>query len=590
MGTTESLPVQETPDVSGAFPRLSDEQLAALTAHGEQRPTGPGEVLYREGDQHCDFFAVLAGTVALVEGYGQPEQRVIGVHGPRRFLGDLNLFTGQPAFLTAVVRDPGAVLVVAVDRLVEAVSHDPALGDLILRAYVARRSMLIELRTGLRIVGSRYSPDTRRLLEFAARNRLPHRWIDLENDDAAEALLRELDIAPDQTPVVILGERVLRNPDNTQLARTVGLPLPEGGEIDCDLLVVGSGPAGLAASVYGASEGMATVALDAVATGGQAGTSPRIENYLGFPAGISGSELADRAVIQAEKFGARISVPAEATALERGDGQYLVRLDDGRAVSARTVVIATGVRYRKLAVPRLDEFEGTSVYYAATQVEARVCRNDPVAVVGGGNSAAQASLFLAQHASLVRLLLRHDDLARDMSRYLADRIARNPSIEVLAHMEVRELIGDGKLEALVVEDNQTGQRRRIEARALFVFIGADPHTGWLGDLLALDDLGFILTGTDVERAVGAATPDAERAMGVATTGADGSGEGDGHRPSLLETSQPGVFAAGDVRSGSIKRVASAVGEGAVAVRLVHDYLAKTRGQAAQRFGASTRLA
>lgn len=280
----------------------------------------------------------------------------------------------------------------------------------------------------------------------------------------------------------------------------------------------------------------------------------------------------------------------EATALERADGHYLVRLDDGRVVSARTVVIATGVRYRKLPVPRLEEFEGTSVYYAATQVEARVCRNDPVAVVGGGNSAAQASLFLAQHASLVRLLIRHDDLARDMSRYLADRIARNPSIEVLAHMEVRELIGDGKLEALVVEDNQTGQRRRIEARALFVFIGADPHTGWLGDLLALDDLGFILTGTDVERAVGAATPDAERAMGVATTGADGSGEGDGHRPSLLETSQPGVFAAGDVRSGSIKRVASAVGEGAVAVRLVHDYLAKTRGQAAQRFGASTRLA
>jgi thioredoxin reductase (NADPH) len=578
MGTTESSPANETPDVSGAFPRLRDEQLASLGRHGERRPTRAGEILYREGDQCRDFFVVLAGTVALVDGNGQSKERVIGVHGPGRFLGDLNLLTEQPAFLTAVVREPGEVLVVSVDRLREAISHDPALGDLVLRAFVVRRSMLIELGIGLRIMGSRYSPDTRRLLEFAARNRLPHRWIDLENDDAAEALLRELNVAPGQTPVVILGERVLRNPDNAQLARTVGLPLPAGGEIDCDLVVVGCGPAGLAASVYGASEGLATVALDAVATGGQAGTSPRIENYLGFPAGISGSELADRALIQAERFGARISVPAEATALEHGDGQYLVRLDDGRTISARTVVIATGVRYRKLAVPRLDEFEGTSVYYAATQAEARVCHNDPVAVVGGGNSAGQASLFLAQHASQVRLLLRHDDLARDMSRYLADRIAQHPSIEVLAHTEVRELIGDGKLDGLVVEDNSTGRRRQIEARALFVFIGADPHTGWLGDLLALDDRGFILTGAD-----------AERAVGHATTATDGSGGGDGHRPSLLETSRLGVFAAGDVRKGSIKRVASAVGEGAVAVRLIHEYLAETRGPAAQHVGAATGL-
>jgi thioredoxin reductase (NADPH) len=547
VATTEPVRLPETPDLDGAFPRLSEQQLLALEAQGERRRVRQGEVLYREGDERCDFYVVLEGQVAILEGYGGAV-RVVAVHGPRRFLGELGLLTGQAAFLTAVAVEPGEVLVVPVERLRELVSQDAAFGDLVLRAYLIRRSMLIELGAGFRIVGSRYSPATRRLREFAARNRLPHRWIDLEKDKEAEALLRQLGVAPEETPVVIWrGEQVLRNPSNAELARAIGLPAPRPGGAVCDLVIVGAGPAGLAAAVYAASEGLATVTLDAIATGGQAGTSPRIENYPGFPSGISGSELTERTVIQAEKFGARISVPAEATALEQRDGHHLVRLDDGPAVEGRTVVVATGARYRKLAVPRLEEFEGTSVHYAATHVEAQLCHGDPVAVVGGGNSAGQAAVFLTRHAARVSLLIRGSDLGRSMSRYLADRIERTPGIEVLRHTEVRELVGEGTLEAVGVQDNRTGGRRSLKARALFVFVGAEPHTRWLGDRLALDDHGFVLTGADAVR-------------------------DDGRQPLLLETSLPGVFAAGDVRSGSIKRVTSAVGEGAMAIRLAHEYL------------------
>jgi thioredoxin reductase (NADPH) len=541
----------ETPDRYGAFPRLSDAQIETLARRGERQRVEPGEVLFREGDKRYDFFVVLDGKVMVVSGYGG-EERMIAVHGPRRFLGELSLLTGQAAFFTAVVREPGEVLVVPVERLRALVTQDTVLGDIVLRAYLLRREMLIGLGAGFQIVGSRFSPDSRSLREFAARNRLPHRWIDLEEDEAAEALLNGLDVAPEETPVVIWrGNQVLRNPSNEELAQMIGLRARSVAEDVCDLLVVGAGPAGLAAAVYGASEGLGTVALDAVATGGQAGTSPRIENYLGFPSGISGAELADRAEIQAEKFGARISVPAEATALDERDGYYVVRFDDGSEATARTVLITTGARYRKLDVPRLEELEGTCVYYAATMMEAHLCRGDPVAVVGGGNSAGQATLFLAQHTTKVTLLIRHEDLGRDMSRYLADRIERSPKVEVLRTTEVRELVGDRALEALVVENNQTGERRRIEARELFVFIGAKPHTGWLGDKLALDDRGFVLTGRAVRPAE------------------NGEGQDAGHEPYLLETSLPGVFAAGDVRSGSIKRVASAVGEGAMAIRLVH---------------------
>jgi thioredoxin reductase (NADPH) len=560
LGFAEPEPLLETADSDGAFPRLSDQQIQRLAAHGERRRTQPGEVLFREGDEHYDFFVVLEGKVAVVHGYGDRDEQVIAVHGPRRFLGELSLLTGQAAFFTAVVREAGEVLVVPVERLRRLVSHDSTLGDLILRAYLIRRELLIGIGAGFRIVGSRYSPDTRRLRELATRNRLPHRWIDLEEDAVAERLLRELSIAPEETPVVIwAGREVLRNPSNVELARRIGLPAPRAPEGLSDLLVVGAGPAGLAAAVYGASEGLTTVILDAIATGGQAGTSSRIENYLGFPSGISGAELAERATIQAEKFGAQLSVPAEATALEPRDGHYAVSVIDGPTVHARTVVIATGARYCKLPVPGIERFEGTSVFYAATLMEAMMCRGDPIAVVGAGNSAGQATLFLARHAGRVCLVIRSDDLGKSMSRYLADRIERNPDIEVLLHTEVREVCGTDALEALVIQDNQTGERRVLPARALFVFIGAEPHTDWLGDEVALDDRGFVLTGAEATRA---RLDDREPIE---------------HRSApLLETSRPGVLAVGDVRSGSIKRVASAVGEGAMAVRIVHDHLATYR--------------
>ena len=551
----EAAALPETPDLDGAYPRLSQAQLATLEPYGERRPIQTGNVLYTEGDPSESLYVILAGRVAMVEAYGTDEQRVVRVHGPGRFLGELSLLTGQTEFLTAVALDGGEVLVVPVEGLRAVVSRDPVLGDDILRACLLRRTLAIGLGAGFRIVGSRYSQDTRRLRDFAMRNRLPHRFIDLEDDPAAENLLRHLGVGPEDTPVVVWRDRVLRNPSNAELARMVGLATVAGGESTCDLLVIGAGPAGLAAAVYGASEGLTTVAVDAVAIGGQAATSSRIENYLGFPAGISGGELADRAVIQARRFGARTSVPATAQQLTQNDGHYLIRFSDGTAVSARTVVLATGARYRKLPVPRLEEFEETSIYYAATPMEAQLCLNDPVVVVGGGNSAGQATIFLADHVGKIRLVIREHRLDEHMSRYLADRIERDPRIEVLVHTEVRELLGDKSLEAVVVQDNETGEQRTLEARELFVFIGATPCTDWLAGTLALDSGGYVLTGSEAARA------------------ANGQFDELGRAPLMLETTEPGVFAVGDVRSGSIKRVASAVGEGSMAVRLVHEHLA-----------------
>ena len=368
-----------------------------------------------------------------------------------------------------------------VEQVRRLVDEDSGLGDEILRAYLVRRSLAIGLGVGFRIIGSRFSADTARLRDFASRNRLPHRCIDLETDVEAERTLRQLRIGPRDTPLVVWRHHLLRNPSNAELAAMIGLPAPaDDAPSTCDLLVVGAGPAGLAAGVYGASEGLRTVVLDAVAAGGQAATSSRIENYLGFPAGISGGELAERAVIQADKFGAHTRIPASAIGLERDDGQYTVRLDGGGLATARTVIVATGARYRKLPVPRLEEFEESSVFYAATPLEAQLCVDDPVVVVGGGNSAGQAALFLADHARTVRMVVREHTLDEFMSSYLADRILTDGRIEVLVHTEVRELVGErGVLEAVVVEDTASGERQRVEARELMVFIGAEPCTGWL---------------------------------------------------------------------------------------------------------------
>jgi len=545
--------VAETPDRDGAFPRLDENQRARLRTLGRLRTVQPGEVLFSAGDEGSDFFVIESGTVAIVQGYGK-ENRVIAVHGPHRFLGELSLITGQRLYLSGIVRDAGEVIQIPVEKLRELVDEDKALGDEILGAFIARRSILIDVGAGIKVIGSRFSPDSRRLREFLARSRMPHQWIDLEEDEEADALLRSLAVEPNQTPVVIAsGGEILRNPSNAELGRALGLGSTGSPPALCDVVVVGAGPGGIAASLYAASEGLDVLGVEAIASGGQAGTSARIENYLGFPTGISGSELAQRAGLQAQKFGARLAVPAAGEELKSTHGRHEIKLSNGEVATGRTVVIASGAQYRRLDVPRLDEFEGGGVYYAATQAEAQLCAGDPVMIVGGGNSAGQAAMFLSGRASHCRLLIRGDDLAKSMSRYLVDQIERNDSIAVCRHSQVIELGGERELETVTIADTRSGERTRVPARALFVFIGASPHTEWLEDQLATDDAGFLLTGGDVQ-------------------GADVA-EFNGDRPFFLETSRPGIFAVGDVRSGSIKRVASAVGEGSMAIRLVHERLA-----------------
>jgi thioredoxin reductase (NADPH) len=543
--------VEETPNRGGAFPRLDEDQRALLRQAGDVRRVSPGEVLYREGDRGYDFFAIESGAVAIVEGF-EYENRVIAVQGPHRFLGDLTLLRGATAWLTAVVRDAGEVIQLPAARLRNVLAGDEELTNIILTAYLARRSVLIEFEAGARLIGSRYSRDTRRLREFLARNRVPFHFVDMEEDTEAESCLRSMKVEPGQTPIVVAAGAVLRNPSNAELSARLGLGARGAPPALCDLVIVGGGPAGLAAAVYGASEGLDTQAIDSVAFGGQASTSSKIENYLGFPAGISGSELAERAGLQAAKFGARMVVPAEAASLVREDGHYAIALADGSVVNGRALIIATGARYRKLDVPELCRYEGEGVYYAATQAEAQLCSGSPVLVVGGGNSAGQAAMFLSRHASSCRLLIRGDDLGKSMSRYLVDEIERNERVELLRNTEIKELRGEPTLAAAVLEDTRTGQRREVEAQAVFVFIGASPHTEWLGGAVASDEHGFLLTGREIEN-------------GNLTAY-------NGDQPMFLETSQPGIFAVGDVRSGSIKRCASAVGEGSMAVQLVHERL------------------
>ncbi len=549
------LGLEEPANRHGAFPRLDEDQRARLRAVGQVRRVDANNVLFREGDLVSDFFVVESGAVAIVRGYGG-ENRVIAVHGRHRFLGELNLLSGARVYLTAVVRDPGEVIQVPLAELFKLIRDDEELANLILQAFLARRSILIDIGGGIKLVGSRYKPDSARLREFLARNRVPHQWIALEDDEEAETLLRSLGIEPAETPVVIGGQnKVLRNPSNAKLASVLRLGSREPPPAMCDLVIVGGGPAGLAAAVYGASEGLDTQAIDAVAFGGQASTSSRIENYLGFPTGISGSELAERATLQARKFGARLVVPARATRLSREDGHFTIQLDSGEAVNGRSVIVATGAQYRKLDVSELARYEGNGVYYAATQMEAQMCYGDPVLIVGGGNSAGQAAMFLSHHAASCRLLVRGHDLSASMSRYLIDELAGRPQAEIVTGCEIIALQGEDSLQAAVVRDNRTGEQRELEARALFVFIGAEPHTNWLRGQVAMDEHGFLLTGADLQ-------------------GDDLGAYGDQH-PFFLETSSRGIFAVGDVHSGSIKRVASAVGEGSMAVKLVHQRLASS---------------
>jgi thioredoxin reductase (NADPH) len=538
-------------------PTLREDQIAILRRYGHTRKTEVGEVLFRAGDTSNDFIVVLEGQVEVIEEFAG-ETRTVGVFRGGRFLGDLTMLTGQAVIPSAVIREGGKVLAIPREQLKEVVTEEPNLSDIILKAFIARRSWGMRAGFGLRIIGSRHSGDATRLREFAARNRLLHVWIELEEDPGAEALLEQFGAKPSETPVVIWkGEEVLKNPTNAELARIMGLKVDAPRERTYDLVVVGAGPAGLGASVYGASEGLSTLALESVALGGQAGTSSRIENYPGFPAGLSGFELATRILVQADKFGARTAVPQEAVGLKRENGFYLIQPAEGGQVVARSVIVATGARYRRLDVPRLEHFEGVSIHYAATEVEAQRCEGEEVVVVGGGNSAGQAAVYLARRTRRVYLLIRGEDLGKSMSRYLVDRIMDAENVELLANTEVREFMGEHQLEAVVVENNRSGARRTISARALFVFIGAEANTGWLEGAVELDESGFVLTGRELDGSV---------LEGNAWHGLS-------REPYPSETSLPGVFAAGDVRSGSIKRVASAVGEGSMAVRFVHQHLA-----------------
>lgn len=535
-----------------AFPTLSTDQLSRLQAFGEVRATRPGEVLFQEGDPNYNFIVILEGEVAIV---ARPEDAAnpVAVHGPGRFLGELNMLTGQAVYLAAVVREAGQVLRITPEKLREVVATVPGLSEVILDAFIARRALLLtRASAGLKIVGSRYSQDTLRLREFTARNQLPHSWLDTNEVDATD-LLERFGVSEGDTPIAIWQDRdLLKNPTTLELAKHVGLDLHVPTDQTFDLVIVGAGPGGLAASVYGASEGLSTVTVEAIATGGQAGTSSRIENYLGFPAGLSGAELSSRAEVQALKFGARITVPRRVVNLEREKDCYTLTLDDGGHVRGRSVIVATGARYGKLNVPSLEVFEGAGVYYAATEIEARLYRDDVVIVVGGGNSAGQAAIYLSQSARTVHLMIRGGDLGKSMSRYLLSRIKAIPNVEVHLYTEICELLGEDRLTGVVTLNNRADKRRSLEAGAIFTFIGATPYTEWLQGTLELDGRGFVLTGRDLQDTQAYREQQRE--------------------PLLLETSFPGVFAVGDVRSGSVKRVASAVGEGSIVVRFVYQVL------------------
>ena len=508
-----------------ASPPLSDSQLKALAELGEERTAEVGETLFRIGDQRYPFIAIVEGEVSIRDAAGHE----IVSHGASKFLGELSLLSGQAAFLTAVVTQPLRYIAVDRDVLRELLYEDGPLSDLVLSTFIARREALQRVQdVGLEIVGPRSSQATMRMLDFLRMNRLPFTWHETEDG-----------LDPSSLPLVRLpGGPDLLAPSTGQVSRALGIGRELGPREEVDLLVVGAGPAGLGAAVYGASEGLDTLVIDATVLGGQAGSSRRIENYLGFPAGISGTELTSRAATQARKFDARLATPFRAESLEPGDGRHVVKLEEGHEIAARAVLLATGAQYRRLGCEDLAEYEGMSVFYAAGPPEAQLCGASRVAVLGGGNSAGQAAVWLARGGALVTLLHRRADLRETMSDYLIRELERF-GVTVRDRSEISHLHGaDGQLEALTLTDGE-----RLPVSFLFLFLGASPCTEWLGDVVARDDDGFILTGP-------AASTDL-----------------------MLETSVPGVFAAGDVRSGSTKRCATAVGEGAMAVQLVHARLA-----------------
>jgi thioredoxin reductase (NADPH) len=536
------------------LPDLDDSEIAQMEPYGRRRLVQAGEYLYRAGDIGYDFYVVLSGQIEVVlqvDGH----ERIIVTHGPGRFLGELNLLTGLRVFVSARVAEDGELLAIPVEEFRRIIATEPQLSDKILATFMARRNELLKgAGAATRVIGSQFSPQVLQLREFLSRTRIPYEWLDQDEDPQVEGLLEQFALGSSDLPVVVASGTVIRRATPGMLSDYFGLTVEQLPQRCFDLVIVGGGPAGLAAAVYGASEGLTTLGVDMVAPGGQAGTSSRIENYFGFPTGISGGELAQRGFVQAEKFGAHMTTPCEAISLKERSGHLIVELADGSEVAGRAVIAASGAKYRRLDVDRIREFDAKGVYYAATDLEARQCAGSPVVVVGGGNSAGQAAVFLADKGSAVTVVIRGPQLGASMSGYLVRRLESHSSIEVLTNSQVVALGGGEVLGS--VEITGPGGLITSPCAALFSFIGADPQSSWLTGCAALDDHGFVLT----DRSLG---PDH----------LDGPWTVLGRPPLPYETSHPGLFAVGDVRSGSTKRVATAVGEGSAAVRSVHEYLA-----------------
>jgi thioredoxin reductase (NADPH) len=543
-------------DQEVAFPTLSTHDLHALSERGHERRVRAGKVLYAVGETTARFFVVLEGEIEAVNGDESGTHRVATI-GPGQFTGEVSTLSARAALVTVRATCDSRLIELDGHGLLRAMDELPDVGEAVVRAFLLRRQMLIDTgKVGVQIVGSRFSPAAHQLRDFATRNLIPYQWVDVETDPEAEILLRRGKFSPADTPVIIgKAGRYAKNPTIADFAQCAGLTATFTDDHVYDLVVVGAGPAGLAASVYAASEGLDVMTADQLAAGGQAGTSARIENYLGFPAGISGKELTTNAVVQAQRFGAQITVPCVVRSLGLEGGDRIVTLADGTRLRTRCVLVASGVAYRKLDVPRFRDFEGAWIDSAATEMEARLCRGEEALVVGGGNSAGQAVVFLARGARHVHLLVRGPDLEASMSRYLSDRIKAMENVTVHLRTQVTALEGNGRLSAIRASD-PSGRELRVETGALFLFIGADANTGWLRNCVALDKKGFVLTGL----ALPPEATDNERWRLA------------GRAPFLLETSLPGVFAAGDVRSGSIKRVAAAVGEGSQSVSFVHAHI------------------
>jgi thioredoxin reductase (NADPH) len=536
------------PSDSVAFPDLTDEQVALVLPLGERRPTRIGDVLYSPADDHYDWIVVLSGAVEVTGANGV----VITRHGARRFLGEVSLVTRQHPYLTARVVEAGEVVVIRADDFRTRVLTDVRLSDTVLEAFLARRAVLMSAAADtLRIIGSQFTPASMALREYAARNRIPHQWVDADTDADTATLLATLGVTAADLPLAITTRGLLKRATPGVLATELGLTADALPERCFDVVVVGAGPAGLAASVYAASEGLRTLTVDAVSLGGQAATSSRIENYLGFPTGISGLDLATRASIQAQKFGAVFTSPCGVARVEDVAGHLVATLTDGSQIAGRALVAATGAHYRRLPVANLEQYEMAGVYYAATELEARLCAGAPIVVVGGGNSAGQAAMFLSERVSSVCVVVRRP-LAATMSQYLVDRIESHPRIQVHVGKSVTALAGEPTLQRLTL-DGPHGLFD-VDCTALFSFIGAEPNSEWLPGV-AVDEHGFVLTDRSLDESC---LGDAWCAMGRA--------------PLPYETSWPGLFAVGDLRSGSTKRVAAAVGEGSAAIRSVHAHL------------------